>query len=312
MEKKNVLALQVIAPRHPMMEGEESEKYLSLKKEMVLDAEIGLKNQMSIEAMKILNHDIETLTKSNDYHLVTDDMLKKLFEFKNLQFKCIPFNLIQKLQSFFSVFKYTLLLLVSFVIFLYTFPQYVQWYNSVSDLGIADKIRSMLCFLVLSVIGFLNLVGLFFAHGRKPTEEESKEWDRQNSDKLEKVTVLNYVQMSVTLLKESIDDTLMHIPRGAKLKLLEAKKTGIFENFLIIRPKIILRKKTVVLDRKIKAPFNVDPAIVGVVKGAQYMVVSWDIKKDIEKTVKSLKQLKKYKLKGLYQYEEYEEIANLD
>jgi len=90
------------------------------------------------------------------------------------------------------------------------------------------------------------------------------------------------------LVTEDINDTRMKIPYGAQLKIKEAKAFGLFTDFHIAYPKL----------KEIEKPRPSDPAILGrTLDGRKYLIIYWDIVKDVEKVTRKLTNLKKFKLK---------------
>jgi hypothetical protein len=95
------------------------------------------------------------------------------------------------------------------------------------------------------------------------------------------------VKLDMTPLKK-VD---MKIPYGAKLKVQEAAKTGIFEDFVLAKPVFSVEQKEIIIDLK------PDPAILGITKDSRmFMIVYWDIQKDKEKVLKEIHRFRKYKL----------------
>lgn len=91
---------------------------------------------------------------------------------------------------------------------------------------------------------------------------------------------------------EDVKDTMIEIPRIAKLKMKEAKDSELFEAFTIAHPQFRV-------DRQIYAPtFKLDPVILGVTKDSRmFMICWWDIQKDIDKVLKNINLFKKFKIK---------------
>ena len=94
-------------------------------------------------------------------------------------------------------------------------------------------------------------------------------------------------QLNVEFKIEDIKETTVRIPKGAKIKLLKAVKSKIFDEFVIAYPKFA---------KTIKHIYP-DPAILGkTTDGRMYMIVYWDVKKDVDKTPTAMEAYLKYKI----------------
>jgi hypothetical protein len=97
--------------------------------------------------------------------------------------------------------------------------------------------------------------------------------------------------IDVKLKIENIKETMVIIPRMAKLKIKEAKDTGIFEEFTIAFPYFSVNREEYKPYRK------VDPVILGVTKdNREFMICWWDIAKDIDKVQTHINMFKRFKI----------------
>ena len=107
---------------------------------------------------------------------------------------------------------------------------------------------------------------------------------------------LSYFIIAVKVDTIPLSSVSSPIPYGAKLKVLEAKKTGIFKDFVFATPEFVIESKNHIIDMKKNFP-QIDPAILGVTEDKRmYMIVYWDLDKDVEKIIKNINDFKKYKL----------------
>lgn len=253
--------------RHDLLKNKPNELISTLQEELNVDKELGLDNQAKITASKSLKNDIDELTTSNDYFEVSKDLLKTLFQVPSLQAKCFFYNIISALKGFFSAGALPLSLHGLMIIMLVPLTYYASWLNEQPD-AILTYLMKGSC--VLGFIGevFLLAVGI------------STWFDRK----------IEYDVLNIDLKIIPLEDVSDEIPYGAKLKVLEAKKSNIFEDFVYAKPEFFIERKI------INMPV-VDPAILGVTRDKRmYMIVYWDIDKDVEKVVKQIEHFKKFKL----------------
>ncbi|MFW6311094.1 MAG: hypothetical protein ACOC1K_02540 [Nanoarchaeota archaeon] len=256
-DQKNALMIPI--KRHPLMEGMNDKNYVrEFQKEAEIDAKLGLKNQSEISIKKVIEKDIDELTNSRDYYEVNKKILEKLFDLNKLKNKCVSYNAGEAIKSTFKCAK-------------------PQFYILFSSLGLATLGFLTLNIPVVVVFSFLCALVLLIAFVTTIGEVE-----------------FEYTFIDVRLDIEPVKTTNIKIPYGAKLKLLEAKESGIFEDFAIISPKF--EENTVY--KNIHVPnFNIDPAIVGLTADKRmFMVVYWDIEKDKEKVINDIKRFKKFKV----------------
>ena len=104
-----------------------------------------------------------------------------------------------------------------------------------------------------------------------------------------------YWFIGVKLNMESVSQTAIQIPYPAKLKMKEAKDSGLFEGFSIVRPEFFTDQKS--FKPSFQFPRFSDPAILGVTKDSRmFMVVWWDIEHDVDRVKTSIKKFKKFKV----------------
>jgi hypothetical protein len=76
----------------------------------------------------------------------------------------------------------------------------------------------------------------------------------------------------------------------------EAKDSGLFEGFSIVRPEFFTDQKSFKPSFQLP-PFPPDPAILGVTKdNRMFMVVWWDIEHDVDRVKTNIKKFKKFKI----------------
>jgi hypothetical protein len=246
--------------RHPLMR-QKSGLYLEkLEKELKLDQQLGLKEQINIDAHEVLKRDIEELTRSNNYYEVSKNDLHKLFQFRRLKAKCASFNIAEFFEKTFALLAFVTLLISSIVV------------NVKFLFGHNHQVLSLLSVAAAVAFGIACIIVLkMYADGN-----------------------IKYKFLDIDLMMEDIQRTSMKIPYGAKLKIVEAKDSKIFEGFVIAYPKL----KMTEVDFKIEKRMQLDPAILGVTQDKRmYMVCYWDIKLDVEKVVNQIDKMKK--IRGL-------------
>lgn len=254
--------------RHALMNGKVTEASAKAAEELALDKELGLLNQARETADNVLSNDIDELTASNDYYEVTREMIEKLFGLTAMKFNCSVYNFKSYWRGRFKAwvasggaFAGSIFSIALLAGMLFAFN--TKWNSGLSLLGWG----AIVCFI--TAITFLcATIG-------------------------ELISVrYNYTEIRTDVAIDSIREVTTKIPYGAKLKVLEAKKTGIFEDFVMAELKFTSEHRTVTPPR-----LNIDPAILGVTKDKRmFMIVYWDIKHDIEKTKNHIKRLSKFKL----------------
>jgi hypothetical protein len=261
---------QEVTFRHPLMIGQESDYVIKAREELKLDEELGLSNQAIKTAKSVLERDIDDLTNSRDYYQVDRKTIEKLFDIKKFKRMLYIKNRLNHVKGFFvaqvspiSFLSSALLALVSGMYLCSIGTDKGAITNSFAfSSGIAGIVLSI-SFFICSLASFLTNKGSY-----------------------------TYETADVDLKIESISSTDIKIPYGAKLKTLEAKESGIFDDFMIITPQFTLNNK-MVQTRK-----NLDPAIVGLTKdNRMFMICYWDIKNDKEKVMKDIEKYKKFKIR---------------
>jgi hypothetical protein len=261
--------------RHDLMAGKSNTAIEAISQELEVDKELGLKKQLELTATEALRNDIDELTSSKDYFEVSQELLKKLFQLKKLERMCFLNNFTAPIKAFFKAGTLPLFLHSVMLLSLYPMSVFSAWVWPLSvkhptPLTITGDVFNILLWIgvgVLLVAGFIC-------------------WNDR--------TIL-YYRMLVAIKSTPLRDVSEKIPYGAKLKVLEAQKTRIFEGFAYISPKFSYEQTR----HTIKLPElpELDPAILGTTKdGRMYMIVYWDIEKDIAKVVKEIEHFKKFKL----------------
>lgn len=259
--------------RHELMVKESDEIIKSIEEELNVDTELGLRNQADLTANKALKHDIDKLTSSKDYFEISSKQLSQLFQIGALKRKCYWANLISFWSGVSKTCKLPLFLDISFLALIYPMMIFsfavIPWKGNplAITLGLSNVI-AWVGMLILLIYGIIT-------------------WDKKE---------LSYLLINVKIDTRPLSSVSSPIPYGAKLKVLEAKKTGIFKDFVFATPEFDIEGKNHLIDLKKNFP-PIDPAILGVTEDKRmYMIVYWDLDKDVERIIKNIKDFKKYKL----------------
>jgi hypothetical protein len=244
----------------------------AITNELEIDKELGLSRQAELTVVKALIHDIDELTSSNDYFEVSQLLLEKLFQIKSLRLRCFWNNLISYISGFLKAGILPLTVHAVFLASIYPILKFSMWIWPVASKD-PTPFLATLCFANSLVwIGLVVLLILGFCL-----------WDDRK---------INYTVMSINVESKLLSGVSEKIPYGAKLKVLEANKTGIFKKFVYVAPEFHIEKGS----QTILFP-SVDPAILGVTPdNRRFMIVYWDIDKDIARVVKEIEHFKKFKL----------------
>ena len=247
-----------------------------LKNELNLDIELGLKGQFDLDQQKILKKDIDELTRSNNYWEVTHRTLDKLFKVPQLRMSCVLPNLKEALTQ--SILGARVPLILSGLFFFFAAAAIL--------FGCAKLPRSLPFFSgpacgllgICAVVAISLAISSFFSDGFMNRDVSFKYWF-----------------IGVKLNMESVSQTAIQIPYPAKLKMKEAKDSGLFEGFSIVRPEFFTDQKS--FKPSFQFPRFSDPAILGVTKDSRmFMVVWWDIEHDVDRVKTSIKKFKKFKV----------------
>jgi hypothetical protein len=260
--------------RHPLKKGTSYEGIEKVAKEFEVDEELGLPHQQSLTAKKALEKDIEDLTSSKDYFEVSDNVIKKLFQIRKLQTQCTLLNIKSVLVAFLkgSIIPLSLSILVLALIL--PMISYSRW---VWPTSLKDPTASMITLDIFNILSWVGMLIVLIVAVVK--------WCNVS---------IAYPVISVKMKAMSLKYVTDEIPFGAKLKVLEAKKTGIFEDFIYTTPEFEVQNIEKNLFPELP---SIDPAILGVtLDSRKFMIVYWDIKKDIEKVTKQIEHFKKFKL----------------
>jgi hypothetical protein len=214
-----------------------------------------------------LTKDIDELTQVNDFHEITKRQVEELFEIPKMKLLCWGYNIKEILKGVLGNSFLRIGLPCALLFGTSTFLGFkAAFTGSYSTVGFGIGFFSVIFLIVsLVVVGVLG--------GGKG---------------------LKFSFLSVGLKVEPLAETLIKIPKGAKLRTLDAKKAGLFSSFVIARPDVTVQ------EREFRPQFNLDPAILGVAPdNRMFMIVYWDIKNDIEKTIEKIDRFKKFKLKDV-------------
>jgi hypothetical protein len=257
--------------RHPKAAAEPD--YLKpLKDEIALDIELGLENQFSIDQRKILQKDIDTLTKSNNYYQITGKLLRRLFKMESLKSMCISHNIWEALIKTFFGLK-TPLIIITIGVICWIAAVHIgpvacnlkSAYHAIANVSMAMLVISATLSLVLFIVSFA-------------TEAFGK-------------IRFNFQFIGVELKMENIKETKITIPRMAKLKIKEAKDSDLFEEFRIAYPYFTVNRE------EYRPRRRTDPVILGVAKDNRwFMVCWWDVAKDIDMVQTHIDMFKKFKI----------------
>jgi hypothetical protein len=259
--------------RHPLMQTKITPEIEKIQTELQVDKELGLKAQAASTSRKSLIHDIDELTKSNNYFQVTKPLLRRLFQMNRLFLTCLLTNIRQFRKAFASscMIPVMLSILTLGSIPLLVWASAVVFGSTCTWMHITEGF-----FVVFGWIGAI-ITGCFAVYH---WAHVTMEWET----------------VDVELMSKALSDVDVSIPLGAKLKVLEAKRTEIFENFIYVHPLFSVNQH--VIDVKKYIPrVTLDPAILGVTKdGRMYMIVYWDLKHDVEHVLNQIKDFKKFKV----------------
>lgn len=258
--------------RHQLMKGVEIEYLAKAEEELKIDEELGLKNQAQKTIKSLLSKDIDELTNSKDYYEVDRKTIEQIFDFPKIKGMLFFQNVVNSIKETFYGLRFVLLFTSLMVAS--TFLG-ILLANISTDKGNINN-PYLFIFCVISIISaFIFLSNIIFQFCNGDVE-------------------FNYHTAKVDLNVEELSITNIKIPFGAKLKTLEAKKSGIFEDFRIITPQFTVDHRIISFKR------TVDPAIVGVTADNRwYMIVYWDIEHDKEKLMKDIERYKKFKVSSV-------------
>lgn len=287
-DEKRIVPI-VNIPRHPLMAAIENKHFKQQKKEVLLDAELGLENQCAIDTIDLLKEDINELTSSANYYEVNQNILNKLFKVDLLKFQCLPYNFMVLIGSIFKVIKTSVICLIGMVASLAIVVFMAD--NVPTQYGTTFSTGAFWYWALFAIMIIVTVVFLRFSINKLGFRIVSN----NNGEKvINRIFKFEFDFLTVRLTRENLKETSVKIPYGAKLKLREAMETNIFENFKIVYPTSFIEhtEKTFIFSRR-----PLDPAIIGISSdNRQYMIVYWDVEKDIDKTLRDIKVLTKFKL----------------
>jgi hypothetical protein len=262
-----------VLDRHPLMAGKVSPEIEKFQKELDIDKKLGLQAQAEGTAKEALVADINELTKSNNYIQVSRSILEGLFHITSLRMLCLLTNIQSFVKGLFpncltpSIMSAATLVAIPLLMFFSAkiFSGSTSWLNYSLCIGVCLAWMGLIVFGIFSVKQWVAF---------------KMAWDSIN----------------VNLVSQSLSTVAIKIPMGAKLKVLEAKETGIFEDFVYAYPMFSINRKEIEV-RKYIPKINIDPAILGVTKDQRmYMIVYWDVKKDIAHVLQQVKDFRKFKV----------------
>jgi hypothetical protein len=244
----------------------------AIKDEIALDIELGLKNQFSIDQKKILKRDIDELTKSNNYYQVTSKLLGRMFKIGSLRSGCFFYNIKNGIVKTLIGIKVPLITIIIMMIILKGLfiaapitSHSNSAYYTIAQIFCPIGIISLVIGLIVFILSF-------------------------TSQKVGRIK-FRFQFIDVKLKIENIKETMVTIPRMAKLKIKEAKDSGIFEEFTIAYPYFSVNREEYTPYRK------VDPIILGITKdNREFMICWWDLAKDIDKVQTHINMFKKFKI----------------
>jgi len=272
-EKKDLPATleSVRIYRHPLMEGKVTKDLAVLVDELEIDKKLGLTYQAKETADEILKKDIDELTSSKDYFQVTRKLIEKLFNIRKFRSMCFFENIKESTATIISTAGTGIAMVLGSLVALLPV---LLLYSFLSKIPEAKINTGEITLFVVNIVASIGILVLFIAGWINMFYDKRYSFDYMKVD-------INY-----TPLKEA----QVKIPRGAKLKVLEAQETKIFEDFVLVTPKFVLDHKEVYFGK-------IDPAILGVTKDKRhFMIVYWDIERDIERVIKDIGAFKKFKL----------------
>lgn len=251
-----------IAPkRHQLLVDVDKPYVKDFEKEIELDIKLNLKNQAKQTTESLLMKDIDELTSSNDYKEVNDIIIERMFSIPLLKRNVMYHNVKSATKAWFKSFWPACGILLGLVCF--STALIVGGVNQSWVVGVSGMIPSV-CIFVISWI-----IDVHYNHK------------------------FRYDWITVLLKKNDVTDTEIKIPYGAKLKLLEAQESKIFDKFLITYPDVEIETRT---KNPPKMEFT-DPAIVGLTADKRmYLICWWDIEQDIDRVTNKIDWIKKYKV----------------
>jgi hypothetical protein len=256
--------------RHP--KSDPNPDYLqTIKDDMALDIELGLNNQFEIDQKRVLQKDIDELTKSNEYYQITPKLLNRLFKLGHLRSLCTFFNIKEAVTQSINGAKIPIIFGILLIVSVLGIVTMAHFYDSFKSAQIYITFSAVLMG-VAAVIFFVCVIASFIDESFGHIE-------------------FNFKFMRAGLTIENVKETRVIIPKMAKLKMKEAKDSELFEGFSIAYPKFYVDEK------HYKPRFKFDPVILGVTKDSRvFMICWWDIAKDIDRVKTHIKMFKKFKI----------------
>lgn len=264
----------VTLDRHTLLKEKASPEIEKLQMELEIDKELGLMSQAENTAKKALKLDIDELTKSNSYFQVSKSLLERLFSIRQLRMMCWSANI----EAFFNALfppclNATILTAMTVVASPILIMLSVHFFGHVSTTPFNVIMITATCLGWISVV-----VSSGFA---------IQQWSKVK---------IGWDAIDVRLNSVPLITVKEKIPLGAKMKVLEAKRTNIFEDFVYVHPLFSVERKEIEVKKYIPR-IQTDPAILGVTRDKRmFMVVYWDVKNDVERVIKEINDFKKFKV----------------
>jgi hypothetical protein len=235
--------------RHELRAGAVDDSINSLAEELEVDKDLGLTKQAEITMEEALSHDINELTNSNDYFEVSPEVIKKLFKIRSLQRKCFFINILSAIRGFLVAGFLPLSLHAILLVMTYPMIVFTGWIWSTVSKGPTSALVLLATSNVILWIGMVILIIFGFTN-----------WSGRR---------IRHSVMKVDVNMQPLKSVTKRIPYGAKLKVLEASKTKIFNDFVYATPKFEVSEN----EHEVRFP-TIDPAILGITSDKRmYMIV---------------------------------------
>jgi hypothetical protein len=249
-----------------------------IKKEIDLDFELGLKGQYELDQNKMLRKDIDELTKSNDYWEVSKGILRKLFKIPQLEMMCVWPNLKEAVVQTLKGGRVPLVLFALTILLTIMSVHLGFKSNRISGMHSFFLVLECIAAACGAIVAVCMGISSFFSGGFKHNGVE-----------------FNYCFLGIKLEMEPVSKTTVKIPYPVKLKMKEAKDSGLFEGFSITYPQFYTDNKH--YKPNFELPQFPDPIVLGIAKdNRMFMVAWWDIKHDIDRVKTNIKKFKKFKI----------------
>lgn len=197
-EPKKSTAITTRLKRHPLMSEREMPYVKEIQEEADLDRELGLRNQVRMDELDMIRHDIDELTKATDYVEVNDRDIENLFGIGMIRAKCLFHTLRMFLKSPLGIALEVLVALVCMAI--------IGGNNDIKWMAVTCGAAAVITFVIILIQAGTDGFEVGYFH--------------------------------VKMQKDMVRDTTIRIPKGAKLKLKEAVDSKVFNEFYIVDPRV--------------------------------------------------------------------------